>query len=68
MDGQSSGCTLELLHRRLSTSLTGVSRNSWVPGVDSNLRINSTSHCVFSDATKLNLVEGVFEKYYGGQS
>ncbi|RXG51079.1 hypothetical protein Avbf_12104 [Armadillidium vulgare] len=35
---------------------------SKVPGVDSNLRINSTSHCVFSDATKLNLVEGVFEK------
>ncbi|RXG67381.1 hypothetical protein Avbf_18034 [Armadillidium vulgare] len=32
-----------------------------VPGVDSNLRINSTSHCVFSDATKLNLMEGVFE-------
>ncbi|KAB7501776.1 hypothetical protein Anas_11685 [Armadillidium nasatum] len=30
--------------------------------VDSNLRINSTSHCVFSDAIKLNLIEGVFEK------
>ncbi|RXG56177.1 hypothetical protein Avbf_12982 [Armadillidium vulgare] len=33
-----------------------------VPGIDSNLRIKSTSHCVFSDATKLNLMEGVFEK------
>ncbi|RXG60383.1 hypothetical protein Avbf_10017 [Armadillidium vulgare] len=28
-----------------------------VPGIDSNLRIKSTSHCVFSDATKLNLME-----------
>ncbi|RXG52100.1 hypothetical protein Avbf_15222, partial [Armadillidium vulgare] len=36
--------------------------NGMVPEVDSNLRINSTSHCVFSDATKLNLMEGVFEK------
>ncbi|RXG64130.1 hypothetical protein Avbf_18313 [Armadillidium vulgare] len=35
---------------------------SKVPGIDSNLRIKSTSHCVFSDATKLNLMEGVFEK------
>ncbi|RXG51220.1 hypothetical protein Avbf_13205 [Armadillidium vulgare] len=34
----------------------------YVPGIDSNLRIKSTSHCVFSDATKLNLMEGVFEK------
>ncbi|RXG54757.1 hypothetical protein Avbf_15769, partial [Armadillidium vulgare] len=37
---------------------------SKVPGIDSNLRIKSTSHCVFSDATKLNLMEEKYCKTY----